>query len=70
MNTVKITGQNPVYPHYVSTFYMGKRYDVNIKTGKVFFKGVNSRGSFSREVEGIDLVELLVNATKDYLNTK
>ena len=68
MCTVKVTGQHPTYPHFFSTFYKGSRYDVNTKSGKVFFKGVNDKGSYSYEVKSSEIHNTIFAAVEEHLS--
>lgn len=40
---VKITGQNPIQKHVYSTFYRGKRFDVNTLTNSVTIATFNDK---------------------------
>lgn len=67
MTTVTVTGTHPVYPHFLSTLHKGQRFDVNTKSGKVFFKGVNDRGSYSYEVKSANVCSIIFEAVEKHL---
>ncbi|CAH9013940.1 conserved hypothetical protein [Vibrio phage 277E43-1] len=68
MYTVKVTGQHPIYDNFFSTLYKGVRYDANTKSGKVFFKGVNDRGSYSYEVKSSEIINIIFAAIEKHLS--
>ncbi len=70
MTTATVTSQHPNFPHYFTTLYKGKRFDVNTKSGKAFFKGVNEKGSYSYEIKSISILNILFKAVGKHLENK
>lgn len=70
MTTATVTSQHTNYPHYFTTLYKGKRFDVNTKSGKAFFRGGNEMGSYSYEVKSSNILNILFKAVEKHLENK
>lgn len=67
MTIATVTSQNPIYPYCFTTLYKGQRFDVNIESGGVFFKGVNNNGSYSYKVQSENVRSIVMEAVEKHL---